>query len=439
MMNLLFHSKNYKKEHINVKKQIVFLLKEIAKGNLNQRITNIPNDNSENSEVAWALNDVLDQLEAFMRDVETSIESSINGKNHRNTEPIGLKGQFNRTSKKLQIAINAISDSYDTKTKSKLSDNLSNLGGGVSGGLGVIQKDIQEAQHGSDEISKVATQTANLSNESLENVSKITKKLDILNNSINQSLEITTNLEQKSKEISNVVNLIKDIADQTNLLALNAAIEAARAGDHGRGFAVVADEVRKLAEKTQRATQDIGLNISTLQQETNEMKISSKNIYDISQESNLIVSSFYSSFKELNDIALQTSTIVDNINNKLFTTLVKVDHIIFKSSAYSAILNSNTEKHFVDHKNCRMGKWYLGIGKEKFGNMKSFKEMDDVHEKVHLAVLNNHGYVRSNTVLKNNNPEEIYKNFQNMEYASSKLFEKLDLMVEEYLNTKNKF
>jgi methyl-accepting chemotaxis protein len=75
-------------------------------------------------------------------------------------------------------------------------------------------------------------------------------------------------LGESSVEIGNVIKLITSIAEQTNLLALNATIEAARAGDAGKGFAVVASEVKDLAQETARATEDIGVRVNAIQQDT---------------------------------------------------------------------------------------------------------------------------------------------------------------------------
>lgn len=95
--------------------------------------------------------------------------------------------------------------------------------------------------------------------------------VDSIQNVQRQSVQLKEDmgvLDGHAQAISNIMEVISDIADQTNLLALNAAIEAARAGDAGRGFAVVADEVRNLAEKTMASTSDVASAIKAIQEST---------------------------------------------------------------------------------------------------------------------------------------------------------------------------
>jgi methyl-accepting chemotaxis protein len=116
--------------------------------------------------------------------------------------------------------------------------------------------------------SGIATEADALAENGLQLARKAAHEMEEIAGVVGQSSHLVESLNERARNISNIVNVIKEIAEQTNLLALNAAIEAARAGEQGRGFAVVADEVRKLAERTGQATAEIQGMIDSIQGET---------------------------------------------------------------------------------------------------------------------------------------------------------------------------
>ncbi|KAB0666291.1 methyl-accepting chemotaxis protein [Oryzomonas japonica] len=124
-----------------------------------------------------------------------------------------------------------------------------------------IATNCTAAAEESDKANDSATAGAEVVSRTIDVMARIADK-------VRESATTIESLGSRSDQIGEIVGTIEDIADQTNLLALNAAIEAARAGEQGRGFAVVADEVRALAERTTKATHEIGKMIKAIQNET---------------------------------------------------------------------------------------------------------------------------------------------------------------------------
>lgn len=127
-----------------------------------------------------------------------------------------------------------------------------------------------------------------------------------------EAQKAVSKLAQGSKEISNIVALISNIAGQTNLLALNAAIEAARAGEMGRGFAVVADEVRKLAEESEASSQKIG---ELVKRNQADMEIAVATMQAGSQGVNEGIEAVNTADKTFQDIVKTIEHLADEIGN----------------------------------------------------------------------------------------------------------------------------
>lgn len=186
-------------------------------------------------------------------------------------------------------------------------------------------------------------------NESINNLFKISSEVDSMSNksklladsiindvnksskSFEQALSSITEASENTKQISDILEIIKDISDQVNLLSLNASIEAARAGDSGKGFAVVASEVGKLADKTAHSTKTISelihkVSVST---ELSVHSVSTANAQFISLATNLsgIVKSIEqihlankNQIGEVSEIQTQAEQIVDRSNSVLTAT-----------------------------------------------------------------------------------------------------------------------
>lgn len=226
-------------------RKIVDIASAIADGDLTRRIDIDQKD--ETGQLATAMNSMTDRLR--------SIISILSG---QSAAVSGSAGKLNEMA--TQMANGTEEVAMQAGTLSTASEEMAATTSEIAASCTRVAEEAKKASDSANHGSSIVRETV--------------AGMERISGRVKDSAATIVRLGESSDKIGTIVGTIEDIADQTNLLALNAAIEAARAGEQGRGFAVVADEVRALAERTARATREIGSMIKGVQQETREAVVS---------------------------------------------------------------------------------------------------------------------------------------------------------------------
>ncbi len=264
---------------------------------------------------------------------------------------------------------------------------------------------------------------------------------------VEHSSGVISELANDSREVSQILLVITNIAEQTNLLALNAAIEAARAGEQGRGFAVVADEVRSLAQRTQESIEQIREIIERLEQGTSsavdamarsrdaaektagdahqtrevleqivaavgvivdmntQIATAAEEQSQVAQDMDRNILSISNETRRTADYAEQTVDATDHITGHIhalmeelarFKTNVegvdlgaaKSAHLSWKVRlrGYLDGKSSLTLQEAVSHRDCAFGKWYYSEGLQRYARIPEMQEIEAPHEELHALV-----------------------------------------------------
>lgn len=263
----------------------------VAEGDFEARVTNIT-ERGQAGELLHAINRLIDRSDAYVRETRASLEYVVANKYFRKISTRGMPGAFgeasgtiNKAMETMETRVHSFADVVKTfdlemsdvvnlvsSAAADLQVSAKTMGSSASSAASQSSAVAEAAEEASSNVGSVAAATEQMTNsvsEISQQVSHASQITSAAVQEVRQANEDVTGLSDASKKIGDVVALIAEIASQTNLLALNTSIEAARAGEAGKGFAVVAAEVKSLATQTATATEEIGKQITEIQDASN--------------------------------------------------------------------------------------------------------------------------------------------------------------------------
>ncbi len=243
-----------------VSEEIAEIISAAGKGDLSNRIT-LEDKEGFFLNVSKGVNNMAEVMQNVANDLASNLQSLSQGDltARITTQYEGIFGQlkddYNTTSEQLSEIVGNIKQiSVDVGTNSnEMADNS----GGLSNRAEQQASTLEQTAASMEELTstvKTNADNAKEANTAAINTRTVAEKGSQVANEAGVAME---KINDSSKKITEIINVIDEIAFQTNLLALNAAVEAARAGDAGRGFAVVAQEVRTLAQRSAQSSKDI--------------------------------------------------------------------------------------------------------------------------------------------------------------------------------------